>query len=183
MSIAHQFIAFTDNVYKKYVKTQIGSLSGKRADPTDIHKTMPFVLSTPDSHIKFRTIKQDDVEYFEVEGHIPEIDYENEVLETYSSEEDKIFRAYNKKLLEQGLLVEYTAAAKTIDLTNALTQEDILQLAQIKNIPSFKKEIRFITSAVTLERIRDALIDLDRPMSFLKAIKERIDELTNNAIT
>lgn len=180
MSKFHQYIELQDNVYKRYVKTQIGVLSGRRADPHDVSKTVPYVLSTPDEYIKYRVVPYDGQDTYEVDGHTPEISYDDEVLETYHADDDKIFRTLNRKLMSEGLIVEYTGAQNTVDLTNALTDIDIAELAQTKNLLAFKKQLKQITSHVTLDRIVLAAIEKDRPNSFLRAIKERKDELSTN---
>lgn len=178
MSVSHQYIELQDNVYKRYVKTQLGVLSGNRVNPHNVQQRLPFVLSTPDDKVVYKKIKVDNLEYDEVTGRDAAIDYDEEVLETYSETEDKIFRSINKRLFKEGLLVEYSEKNSDIDYTNALTDDEVERIAKIKNTMAFKKEIRALTKTPTLQRIMEKLLELDRPNSFIRAVQERMNELS-----
>jgi hypothetical protein len=172
MSVAHNFVTHRDKVYKRYIKTSLGVLSGKRPDPSDLNRSVPFVLSTPESLVTVE--KSPDGEYDVITGHAPTIDYEEEVLEVYSEDEDKIFRHFNRKSFEKGLLVEYTEEQEPISYENALTDEELEKIAFTKSLLQFKKRIQAITSEHTLERLEHILDKNDRPRSFTKAVKEQI---------
>lgn len=179
MSINHQFINLQDNVCKRYVKTEIATLSGKRVDPHNLHEQMPFLLITPESKIKYSTTKQGDLDIAEFDGRDPEIDYDNEVLEVYSEKEDKIFRSLNKALFEKGLLVTYDHANGAINMQNALTENEIEAIARMPQPMKFRSRLKTITSHATLNRIREHVIRLDRPMRFIR----ELDDYANSIIT
>ncbi len=181
MSRFHQYIEHQGNVHKRYVKTRISVLSGRRPKPNELSVVVPFILSTPEENIKYHITEIDNNPYYEVVGHTPNFNYDEEVLETYSPEEDRIFRAFNKKLFESGLLVEYTENSTPIQYNNALTDVEIQEIAKIKNTLKYRKRLTEITSIPTLERIKAELLELDRPQSFIRATGDRIDELSTNS--
>lgn len=181
MSINTQFIQHADSVYKRYKKTQLAALSGKRPDPDDLSKQMAFLLITPESKIHYKSVKQGDIDVMEFSGRDPKLDYDDEILEIYSEREDKVFRALNKKLIESGLLVETNESREDLHTENALTDHDIDVIARSKTPLAFNAHLKKITSLATLDRIKSRLLELDRPVSFTKAVESHASVITGVA--
>ena len=171
MSVNHQYIELQDTVFKRYHKTEIAALSGKRLNPHNLAEQVYFLLTTPEHCILYKTVQQGDNEVVEFSGRTKELDYEQEVLEIYSDKEDVIFRTLNKVLFERGLLVEYAQQANPITTANALNDAQIDVIAKNPNIRSFKKHLEPITSPQTLQRIKLRLIEFDRPLSFINIVE------------
>ena len=171
MSVNHQFIELQeDGIYRRYQKTIIGVLSLSRPNPYDFSKKLICVLQTPEDQMNF---KEDDDGYGVYNGRKP-LDYDSEVIEVYSQKENALFVRMNEKLLQKGLLVEYSEEREALDTQiNALTDEEVLKIAKLRLPPEFKKRIDSITSLYTLDRIQEQLNNLGRPKSFLTIIDER----------
>lgn len=178
MSTNHQFIELQDHVYTRYVKTEIAALSGRRSNPHKIQEQIPFLLITPETKIHYTSTNQGDIEVLEFNGRDPILDYDDEVLEIYSEKEDSIFRSLNRALFEKGLLVTYEQAKVAINMHNALTENEIEAFARIPQILKFKSKLKTITSGAPLNRIREHLIRLDRPMRFIKELDDYASSIT-----
>jgi hypothetical protein len=163
----HQFIELQETIFRRYHKTIMGSLAGMRVNPHKPAERLSFLLETPESNINWRK----DEEYV-IADSVQKIDYDTEVLEVYTVEEDKLFRRLNGRLFERGLLVEYQLEKPIATTENSLTDTEIFKLANHKTLSGFKTALKPITSQITFKRIKDALITLDRPMSFHRALAE-----------
>lgn len=172
-----QYYELQDKVYKRYTKTILGGLSGIRCNPHNITERVPFVLVTPESAVKYVKDKDD---YDVIDGK-NNTDYEKEVLEVYSPEEDRVFRQLNRLSIEKGLLVEYKDKNVEINTTNELSDDGILEIARAKNPLVLKSKVKDITSPVTLQRIRDKLNELDKSKGYIKVIDDRLEDVTNKS--
>lgn len=162
MSYNHQFIQFEP--IKRFVKTVTHRVTGYRLDPSKTENQIDWLLSTPDSNFNFETKK--------VKG----FDYEEEVLELYTAAEVKLFERLNRKLIEEGTLKVYTGDRDVVDLSNMLSDEEVDEVAGIRQTPAIKKRLQTITSIASLNRIKTAAEELNRPLSIIKAIDERIND-------
>lgn len=170
---ALQYIELQDKVYKRYTKAELAALSGIRPNPHDLKERIPFLIITPESAISYKPDKDG---YDIIDGRI-RVDYDKEVLEIYSPEEDRIFRQINRKLIENGLLVEYQSTQPDLVTVNELSDSDIEQIARAKNPLILKGKVKDITSKVTLSRIREKLVELEKTKGYLKAIDDRLEAL------
>lgn len=166
MSSNHQFVEYGDNVVRRYVKTVPHILSGLRLNPHNPKERMEFLLKTPENNFDFQTRL------------VKTVDYEEEVLEIYSDTELKVFERLNRSLIESGLLKEYAGEANSVDTTNLLNDDEVNDIAETRQLPVFKSKINKITSVISLKRIRKAIEELNRPVSLVKAVENRIHELT-----
>lgn len=172
MSVKHQYIELQDRVYARYVKTAVGSVAGIRLDPHDHKIRIPFLLSTPDETVIYKTVE----EYAVYDGRGPII-YDQEVLETYSIEEDQIFKRINERLFQQGLLVVYEQERQTLVTRNDLAESEVIKIANTKLPNMFNKQLEGITASTTLARIRSALDALGRPKSFYTVLDKHEAEI------
>lgn len=161
MSVKHQYIELQDRVYSRYVKTAVGSVAGIRVDPHDHKIRIPFLLSTPDETVIYKTVE----EYAVYDGRGPII-YDKEVLETYSFEEDQIFKRINETLFKEGLLIAYEQERQALVTRNDLMESEVIKIANTRLPNVFQKQLEGITAQTTLARIRAALDALGRPKSF-----------------
>lgn len=173
MSNNHQFIAFNDRVVKRYVKTVLYRVSGYRIDPYRPENQLTFLLITPERDLKF--VPQENAR--------PKIErmnfsYDDEVLELYSDSEVRIFERLNRATIEAGLLKEYKEETPAINTENMLDDEEIEEIAGIRQLPALRKRLSTITSVITLGRIQNAAHDLNRSVSIIKAVEDRINELS-----
>lgn len=171
----HQYIELGDKVYKRYIKTEFGILTGYRPNPHDIKQRVDFLLQTSEDKVTWEkeSNPEDDKHIVLVKPIGKKIDYDDEVLEIYSEVEDRIFRQLNRKLLESGALAEYhEEKSMEINMSNALSDTDVFTIANSASIPIFKKKIKSITSKVTLDRISLKLDELNRKPSFKQALAE-----------
>ena len=171
----HQFVEFEGNVVARYVKTMPQMLTGYRIDPHHTDQRIDWLLASPDNH--FRVIW--------IDGQQPRLEretfsYDDEVIELYSEVEKRAFERLNRPALEAGLLAVYTETAPVLDTVNILSDIEIDKIAAIKQLSAFKKRVGVITSIPSLNRIRDAVERNDRPVSILRAVSERIHELSTN---
>lgn len=172
MSYNHQWPHLSEQVYKRYTKTMNGMLTGFRLDPTNLEKTVHWLLQSPESVFEQQPISPTNNQIvFKRIG----FNYFDEVIEVYSELEDKVFRRKNQGLISRGVLVEYTGDSTELD-TRVMTDTEIVDVASIKNLLAFKKRINEFDSVHALQKIQEAVNTLDRPVSFSKAIQEKLDE-------
>lgn len=164
MSVNNIYIEFDQNVYSRYKKASIGAIAGKRLDPNTKART-DFLLMSDWAH-------------YNLEQNTLTFNYDTDVIEIYSADEDRVFRILNAYLLQNGMLVPFDGTRDALDLTNALSDVELSDIAASKNLLSFKKKIKDINSVTTLQRIKDVVERADRPYSFIKALEERILEIT-----
>lgn len=160
------FYELSDNVYKRYKKSTLGQVAGTRIDPKDLGRRVPFILRTTEENTKW---DQDNEENLTAVG-IQNFDYDTEVIEIYSEKEDALFKRANTYLFNAGLLVPYEGTREDVEENNALSDTEVYNIAQEKNIASFRKRLQSITSHHTLDRIEEQLIELDRKPSFVKEL-------------
>jgi hypothetical protein len=108
----------------------------------------------------------------------PEFDYERDVIELYSDKEVKFFKQANRYLLKEGLIREFEGTPKPIDITNMLTDEQVMEIATDTQIKRLKNRLAELTSKVSVDRIYRTAIEIGRPAKTLELMKERLDELT-----
>lgn len=173
MSHNHQFIAFDQQIVKKYAKTSVGAMTGYRLDPYRPENRISWLLSSPN---RLFTVTW-------VEGSPATItrngfSYDDEVIELYSDAEVRLFERMNRSAIESGALKVYTENAPVVDTTNVLTDAEIESIATTKQIPSLKKKVAALNSILTLKRILESVEKHDRPMSVARAIQDRINELS-----
>jgi hypothetical protein len=154
----HVYYELQDHTYKRYVKTPIGILAGMRVNPHDITQRVPFLLQSDERRVAY----EKDEYGFDKSDKIATIapPTEDDILETYSEEEDRVFRRINAALFAQGLLVETTAPEQANNHENALTDTQIADLCN--NWLRFKKHVPTITASITLDRIEQHLKALNR---------------------
>lgn len=165
MSYNHQIIEFSDSVVKRYVKTVPYAVTGFRLDPHNPANRLDWMLKTDEAQFDFDTKK--------VSG----FNYENDVLELYSEQEVKLFERLNRRLIEEGVLKVYNEEAPEIDRANMLDDDEVSEIASIRQVTAFKKRISDITSVPTMERIIEAAHELNRPISIVNAAQGRLDEI------
>lgn len=165
MSVNNIYIEFDQNVYSRYKKTSTGAIAGKRQDPhSQTRQRVDFLLMS-------------DWKDFDMNTNSVRFNYDNDVIEIYSADEDRVFRILNAYLFQNGYLAPYDGNRDAPDMSNLLSDAAVSDIAASKNLLSFKKHIRAIDSKVTLQRIKDVTERADRPVSFIRAIEERIKEL------
>jgi len=175
MSKNHQYIEFEDRIIKRYEKTVPSVLTGLRLDPHRPENRIDWLLVSPTSSFKQTW----------TDGEKPTLDrvafsYADEVVELYSDVEVRLFERLNKAAIEAGLLIPYEGEAPAINTDNALIDTNVFSVASIKQVTALKKRINDITSIITLNRVLEAAKDLDRPISIIKAIESRINELSSS---
>jgi hypothetical protein len=175
----HQYMQFSDQVKRRYVKTRIEPITGWRLNPENAvnpNERIDFLLATPDSNVNVTPYGEGQATKVEQTG----FTYEAEVLELYSDNEIRSFERMNRLLIENGLLVEYSETAPEVDRVNALSDIEIRKIARLKTKDAFTRRVAGITSTHTLNTLLEAVEDADAPMSYAKIIKERVNELNKN---
>lgn len=163
MSANNQFIEYDDQVYARYKKASIGAVSGIRLHPRTQERVGFILLSSLDN--------------FTIETKSLDFNYDTDILEIYSPEEDRLFRKLNAYLFNSGLLIPFEDSKEEIVTTNALADDDLTELVMLKNFKQFESRINKITSRVTLDRARAVAESKDRPYSYIRAIESRIKVL------
>lgn len=179
MSINHQYYEFSDNVVKRYVKTVPYGVTGWRLDPANKTRRVEFMLSNRTDQL--RIVNKIQVSGEAVLTHVTEqgdLDYENDVLELYSDDELRTFSRFNKHLIENGLIKEFTESTPVIEDANFLSDTEVADIANIMNLGAFKKKISEITSKVTINRVLSSARELNRSANIINAIEARLDELS-----
>lgn len=173
MSKNHQMFDLQNGtIFKRYQKTIVGSLAGIRPDPHKLQDRISYLLSTPEHNVSY-TLDNDG---FAVFDGVKVVDYDEEVLEIYSEQEDRIFRRLNETYINSGILVEYSTIRTVFSTSNDLTDQQVRDLAVIRLPNSFKKAIEPITSAHTLKRILREIETADRPKSFYKIVENKLKD-------
>lgn len=164
MSINNIVVEFDQNVYSRYKKTSVGAIAGKRLDPASKQR-VDFLLMS-------------DWKNFNRENNTLKFNYDTDVIEIYSADEDRVFRILNAYLFQNGMLAPYDGNREEINLSNSLSDVEVSDIAASKNLLAFKKKLSGISSVSTLYRIKDVTERADRPVSFIRALEERIKELS-----
>lgn len=172
MSKNHQFIQFGDKVVKRYVRTRNQAVTGYRLDPQRPENQLDFLLMSPETDFEVQWKDGEEVKVIRIK-----FDYGTEVLELYSETEAKLFPVWNRKLIENGLLREFSGTAPELDVSNILSDTEIRAIAAIKTTAALEKKVKTITSVDTLNLIYKEIELLDRPMSIAAIVKNRIQEL------
>lgn len=171
-SFNNQFIEFNDTVIARYIKTPISAVSGWRSDPHRPENRIDWLLATPVDATEVRTNI-----YGRAEAVKLRTEYDAEVIEIYSETEHTKFKQWNKRLIAEGILVPFTGALPELETANSVTDETVDRIAKVKTITQFRAEISEFTSRHTVQRILDAAIVADRPISFIEAAKARLNDL------
>lgn len=175
MSHNHQYIQLSEKIVARYTKTIPGIITGYRSDPFRPENRIDWLLKTPETNFLFVPDERGVTKLVR-----KDFSYDDEVIELYSTDEVKLFQRWNKGLLESGVLVLYEDKAPDIDTTNILTDTQVTEIAATKQLLALRKKIAALTSIHSLQRIEKAAEELDRPFSIIKAIQERIHELSGN---
>ena len=179
-STNHQFLEFSDQVKKRYVKARIEPITGYRLNPrngVNPNERIEFLLATPEPNLTITTYG--DGEPTKVEQHT--LSYEDEVLELYTDQEVKSFERMNRLLIENGLLIEYTLEAPEVDHANALSDAELTKIAKLKTIAAFRNRLEEITSTHTLNKLLEIMDDIDTVTNAqMKAVRERINAVKSS---
>ena len=85
---------------------------------------------------------------------------------------------FNKHLIENGLIKEFTESTPVIEDANFLSDTEVADIANIMNLGAFKKKISEITSKVTINRVLSSAREHNRSANNINAIEARLDELS-----
>lgn len=154
MSKNNIYLMHSDNCFIKYKKSVKHAISGWRIDPQTNKEVEFFIVNPMDS-----------------------FSYDDDVLEVYSERENKFIIQRNKYLFEQGMLIEYKGLMSDVDLTNTLTEDEVEAVSTIKNINDLRQRLLDFDSKVTVGRILEKAEFVGRPATFIKAIKQRLEEI------
>lgn len=155
---------FGDQVVERWQKACIHPVAGTRLDPYDTTgKRLDFILISAEEDFNFDTRKLT-------------FRYDNDIIELYSAREVTVFRALNQNAIESGLLVPYGNSRAQINTVNALTDEQVLEIAEMSNLLKFRKALAEITSINTLKRILDKVPE-SRAKAFDRSVMDRMTEL------
>lgn len=172
----HQFLEFSDEVKKRYVKTRIEPIVGYRLNPrngVNPNERIEFLLATPEENIKVTPYGDGEPTKLEQTT----LTYEDEVLELYTDMEVKSFERMNRLLIENGLLIEYSMEAPEVDKTNTLSDQEMLKLARMKTLAPFKTRIAEITSEHTLRSLLEVMETVDTVTNAqMSVVRERLNE-------
>lgn len=164
-SVNNIFPDLEDKIYSRYRKAAVCMIGGVRGDPyKGGYHRLEYVLKS-----KF--------DNFNPETGEVTFSYSDDIIEIYSADEDKLFRQLNASAIKQGSLVPYAQAREEVDMSSALPDEEIAELAGAKNLLNFKKRVSEITSLITLRRLVTAVKNADRTYSFINVVETRIKEL------
>ena len=70
------------------------------------------------------------------------------------------------------MLKLYNGQEGSVNTNNVLSDEEIQELINLPTLPAFKKRLQSITSTITLDRIKQALIDGDKSIKWVSAVTE-----------
>ena len=149
-------------VFKRYAKVPVFIVAGLRLDPTDSRTQVGWTLSTSEDSFDFEGKRR------------TEFVYDDEVIEIYSEEEDKLFKRINKSLFSRGLLKEYNEEDLPPDLTNFMSDADIDEIVDLKTMSEFTKRLDSLTSVPTIKRIHEAALNKNKPIKKIQAIEARL---------
>jgi hypothetical protein len=163
MSRHNVYPEFGDQVVERWQKACIHPIAGTRIDPYRDGSKITFILRSKESNYNFET-------------RVITFSYDDDIVELYTPREVMVFRALNKAAIESGLLVPYGESKQAIDTRNALTDEQVKALAEIPQLPKFKKALGEITAITTLRRIASHVPE-SRAKAFDRAVIDRMAEL------
>jgi len=151
-------------IFKRYSKVPVYMLSGNRPDPYETRKSIPWVLQTKDINYDIKT------------KHL-EFDYEDEIIELYSQFEVDTFKRMNKALFDQGFFKEYIGEQVPVNTVNIISDNDLLEIANIRSNEAFAVEINKLTSPLTLERLKQIATAAGKSVKKIQLIDARIEAL------
>lgn len=157
------FIEYDDRIIARYKRTCVHAISGIRIHPTS-NERVSFMLNS-------------DWRDFDPATEKVKFNYSNDIIEIYSEQEDKVFRALNAYLFHNGFIAPYAGGRDVVSTTNSMSDEAISDLAGNQSIVEFSDKINALDSVVTLQRILDTVKSADRPYSFIRIIEKRLSEL------
>lgn len=155
MQAANNIFLTAGDPVKKYATTVAHPITGWRLDP-DTGRQIEFVLTSPSKD---------------------EFSYEHEVIELYGDKEVKFFIQRNKYLIESGLVKEFTGTTDEVDTTNLLSDEEVMQIATIRQQPELKERLAGMTSKITVQRVLNIAKEIGRPAKIIALIESRLAEL------
>lgn len=147
------FLVNIEPPVKRYVKTIPSKVAGVRFDSNG-KLEIGFVLESAPSG---------------------EFDYDSEVLEIYTDRENRALKQLNRSLFAQGFLKEYNLEAPEVDTTNMLSDEEVVEIASMRNIKSLEVRISELTSPFTIQRVLTAANDIGRPAKTIATIEARLN--------
>lgn len=154
-SVNNIFLVNAESPVKRYVKTVPSKVGGIRFSSNGENQ-VGFVLES------------------EPTGFV----YDAEVLEIYTEREDRALRQLNKSLFTNGYLKEYALDAPPVDVSNMLTDDEIVEIASLRNIYTLEARINELTSPFTLRRILDEANNIGRPAKTVATIQKRLDAVS-----
>lgn len=151
-------------IFKRYSKVPVHMLSGNRPDPYETRKSIPWVLQTKDIN-------------YDIKAKHLEFDYEDEIIELYSQFEVDTFKRMNKALFDQGFFKEYIGEQVPVNTVNIISDNDLLEIANIRSNEAFAVEINKLTSPLTLERLKQIATAAGKSVKKIHLIDARIEAL------
>lgn len=159
----HQFPEYADTIYTRYKKTTVGAVACQRLNPNDEKQHLSVYL-------------QSDFDKFNEETKHLIFNYDTDVLELYSEREDKYFKSVNTYLFSEGIIVPYYGEKPIQSTSNALSDEQVAEIASVSNHLQFRKALKDVTSVHTLNRIKESL-PKSKSKLFYEYAEERLKEL------
>jgi len=157
------WIEYSDRIVSRYKRTCVNAVSGIRLHP-NTNDRISFVLNS----------NWDD---FDKLTETVKFRYDNDIIEIYSEQEDKVFRLINAYLFQNGYLAPYGGSKEVVSTANSLSDEALADIAGAKSITVFEEHVKELTSLVTLTRLLEAVKSADRPYSFINIVEKRIKEI------
>lgn len=151
-------------IFKRYSKVPVHMLSGMRPDPYETRNSIAWILQTKDLNY---SIKEKKLTF----------EYEDEIIELYSQFEVDTFKRLNKKLFDQGFFKEYVGEQSPVNVTNTVSDNELLDIANIRSNEAFAVEINKLTSPLTLERLKQIATAAGKSVKKIQLIDSRIEAL------
>jgi hypothetical protein len=173
----HQYIEFSDQVLKRYVKTRLEPITGFRLNPRNSvnpNERISFLLATPEDNVQYTPYGDGNQTQLKQTA----FTYEDEVLELYTETEVRAFERMNRLLIENGLLAEYSDTSPEVDKTNAISDAELRKIALTKTTALFQEKVSKITSVHILNALLDLMETLDNiNYTHIKLVRSRLNEL------
>lgn len=168
MSKQNIYHELADKVVRRYAKVPVHMVSGNRIDPYDHKNTVSWILAT-------------DPDNYDMVNKKLKFNYEDEVIELYSQYEADAFVRLNKRLIERGLLKVYTGSGESVDETNTMSDDQLVQILSIRSNDDFALEVTKLSSSFTLVRLKQLAVDLNKSVKRVQLLEDRIKQLNDNS--
>lgn len=168
MSKQNIYHELSDKVIRRYAKVPLHMVSGSRIDPYDHKNTVSWILATNTDNYNPSTKEST-------------FNYEDEVIELYSQYEVDAFVRLNKRLIERGLLKVYTGSSGSVDETNTMSDDQLVQILSIRSNEDFASEVTKLSSSFTLVRLKQLAVDLNKSVKRVQLLENRIKQLNDNS--